>query len=146
MSNDDEQRIRDHYVDPYHRGWSDHVTHFGESRNEQCERRGTESDVVEVALRISDERIAEAWFDGDGCELSQAIASMLVEHVESQDVDDMVALTLEKMTERLQLNVDVANNDCGVLALEALQRALKMPVDENPDAPTFGGPDLGDEC
>ena len=78
MSLDEEQlyqeHILDHYEDPYHRGHCQHCTHAHEDDNPLC------GDVVRMELELLDNgQIKNVYFDGDGCCISQAAASMLVE-------------------------------------------------------------------
>ena len=62
-SSDDElyqERILDHYEQPYHRGRCPAATHCHEDDNPLC------GDVVRVELAVdNDRRIREAWFNGD---------------------------------------------------------------------------------
>ena len=74
-----QEHILDHYEDPYHRGSCDGATHENEDDNPLC------GDVIRVQLQIDDERrVRAAWFDGDGCCISQASASMLMEKIEGK--------------------------------------------------------------
>ena len=73
-----EDHVLDHYEDPYHRGPLDSATHADDGKNPLC------GDLIHVDLRLSDDgTIEEAWFDGKGCVISQASASMLIEKVEA---------------------------------------------------------------
>lgn len=135
-----QQRIRDYFEDPYHRGRCDHATHYAESTNTSC------GDIVAAELRLRGDRIEEAWFDGEGCQLSQAIASMISERIEGSTVHEVAKLNLDAMLTMLDLTVDPDHRDCCQVGLIAIQHALNSPIDENPDGPTFAGPDLGDEC
>ncbi len=135
-----QQRIQDYFEDPYHRGRCDHPTHYSEASNTAC------GDIVAAELRVLDERIEEAWFDGEGCQLSQAVASMIIERIEGSSAEDVANLSLDAMLTMLDLNVDSDERDCCQVGLSAIQQAIDSPIDENPEGPTFAGPDLGDEC
>ena len=78
-----QEHILDHYEDPFHRGHCPHTTHAHEDDNPLC------GDVVRIELDMGDNaaQIAEAYFNGDGCCISQASASMLVEHVIGKSID-----------------------------------------------------------
>ncbi len=77
-----EEHVLDHYEDPYHRGHLDHKTHQHEGDNPLC------GDVVHVELKLDDEgNVKEAWFEGEGCVISQASASMLMEKIEGMSRD-----------------------------------------------------------
>ena len=69
-----QEYILEHYEDPYHRGHCQHCTHAHEDDNPLC------GDVVRMELSLGgDGAIKEVYFNGDGCCISQAAASMLVE-------------------------------------------------------------------
>jgi len=140
--NDLHRRIEDYYEDPYHRGQSDRPTHRAEARHDDC------GDVVAIELGIDNEgTIRDAWFDGDGCRLSQAIASMLVEHVEGQSAEVVAELTIDSMLCALNAtDIEADKIGCCQLALSTVQSAIQNPLDDAMDGPTFSGPDLGDEC
>ena len=71
-----QDRILDHYEDPFHRGRCGHPTHRHQRKNPLC------GDVVRIEMVLSDEgKIRELYFDGEGCCISQASASMLMEQM-----------------------------------------------------------------
>lgn len=142
---DFQQLIEDHYEDPYHCGRCERPTHYAESTSE-C-RSTADSDVIAIELRIDDaSEIEEAWFDGRGCKLSQAFASMMTEHVEGLRTEAVAKMSLQELLSTLKIDVDAAQQLCCNVALIALHAALEAPCDEDLEGPTFGGPDLGDEC
>ena len=83
-----QDRILDHYEEPFHRGHCPAATHAHEDENPLC------GDVVRVELAIEpDGTIRDAYFDGDGCCISQASASMLIEQIDGKRVDDVKDFT-----------------------------------------------------
>lgn len=139
-----QQRIQDHYQDPYHRGRCERTTHFAEAQIDACPHGLV--DIVAVELRVQGDVIEEVWFDGEGCELSQATASMLAETVELKSTEAVAKLDLASAMQWLQLDIPRDQQPCCQVGLTALQRALETPYDEDFHGPTFSGPDLGDEC
>lgn len=99
-----------------------------------------------VELRVTDDIVDEAWFDGEGCELSQATASMLMEKVQAMSIHEIAQLDLDAALQRLDLDVEPAQRPCCHASLTAIQQALGSPFDEDDPGRTFSGPDLGDEC
>ena len=63
--------IRDHFRRPRNRGALDEPSTCGQAHNRFC------GDTVRIWVRIRDGRLAEVTFDGRGCAISQAAASML---------------------------------------------------------------------
>ncbi len=89
-----QEHILDHYEDPFHRGHLTSATHAHEDKNPLC------GDVVRIELELNDEgKIKNVYFDGQGCVISQASASMLIEELYGKTVDDVKAFTAENMLE-----------------------------------------------
>ena len=152
-SPDDEQdiyqeHILDHYEDPYHRGRCERPTHAHEDDNPLC------GDFVHIDLRVGPEgKIEEAWFDGEGCCISQASASMLVEAMEGKTVEEARQFSVDKMLDLFGARLTPNRQKCCLLSWKVLQSAMFSPVDgdaENgePDrgsGNTLSGPNLGEE-
>ncbi len=130
MALDDEQQIYqehilDHYEDPYHRGPCPHATHAHEDDNPLC------GDVIRVELQIGDDgRIGAAWFDGDGCCISQASASMLMEQIEGKTVEEIKQFTAPDMLQLFGARLTPNRQKCCLLGWRVVQAAVHSPVDE----------------
>ena len=110
-----QQRILDHYEEPFHRGSCPNATHAHEDDNPLC------GDVVQVELRIDEDgRVAEAWFDGDGCCISQASASMLMEKIEGRTVDELKRFGAPQMLELFGARLTPNRQKCCLLPLVLL--------------------------
>jgi len=121
-SNQDElyqERILDHYEQPYHRGHCQGCTHAHEDDNPLC------GDVVRVEMNIDDDgRIRQAWFSGDGCCISQAAASMLMQEVEGKSLSEVQKLTGEEMLQLFGARLTPNRQKCCLLSWRVLQSAL----------------------
>lgn len=121
-----QEHILDHYEDPYHRGHCPGVTHVHEDDNPLC------GDVVRIELRVSPEgRIEDAWFDGDGCCISQAAASMLVEKVAGRTVDEVRNFSAQDMLDLFQARLTPNRQKCCLLSWRVLQKATFSPTGGN---------------
>ena len=140
-----EEHVLDHYEDPYHRGDLERASHSHEADNPLC------GDHIQIDLRIDeDDKVAEAWFMGDGCVISQASASMLVETIEGKTTEEIRQFTADEMLELFGPKLTPNRQKCCLLPWRVLQSAIHSPVDEHPaddDSPDvhFGGPSLGEE-
>lgn len=139
-----EEHVLDHYEDPYHRGPLEGATHAHEANNPLC------GDVIHIDLRLDEDgKIAEAWFDGEGCVISQASASMLIELVEGKTVDEVKEFSADKMLELFGPKLTPNRQKCCLLGWRVLQSAVHAPLDgssdESNDGPSFGGPSLSEE-
>lgn len=128
-----QQRILDHYEEPYHRGACPEATHAHEDDNPLC------GDVIHIEMRINGEgRVEEAWFDGDGCCISQASASMLMEQLEGKTVQEVKQFSAQDMLQLFGARLTPNRQKCCLLSWRVTQAALHSPVDgaSAPEAPT----------
>jgi nitrogen fixation NifU-like protein len=117
-----QEHILDHYEDPYHRGRLDHPTHAHEDDNPLC------GDEVRIELEIgSDGKIRQAYFNGDGCCISQAAASMLVEHVDGKDVEFVKQMSADDMLNLFGARLTPNRQKCCLLSWKVLQQAIYSP-------------------
>lgn len=112
--------ILDHYRRPRNKGALEGSTHDVTMNNPLC------GDVIELHLRVSDDRIEEARFEGRGCSISQAAASMMTGELEGRSRSEALTLA-EKFTRLLHGDADVGKDeDLG--DLRALAGVSKFPV------------------
>ena len=128
-----QEHVLDHYEDPYHRGHLEQATHQHKDDNPLC------GDVVEIELVIDpDGKIIEAYFDGDGCCISQASASMLIEKMEGQYVEAVKAFSAEDMLELFGPKLTPNRQKCCLLSWRVLQSAIYAPRDGAGESSTDG--------
>lgn len=81
-------------------------------------------DIVVMYARLDDEgRIAEAAFQGEGCTISQAAASMLTEELVGRTLDEVRSMTYEDVIEELGKDVVSTRTRCATLALTIMKSA-----------------------
>jgi nitrogen fixation NifU-like protein len=108
------------------------LDHYRSPRNK---RRGVEGaiavkhdnplcgDELHLAVDIQNGQLADVAFDGKGCSISQASASMMTEAVQGRSVDEALELT---ETIRLMMHGETPGGDLGDLM--ALEGVAKFPV------------------
>ena len=135
-----QEHILDHYEDPYHRGTCEQATHQHEDDNPLC------GDVISVQLRLREGRVEDAWFDGDGCCISQASASMLMESIEGKTIDEVKAFSPTDMLSLYGPRLTPNRQKCCLLSWQVVQTSLYSPINsDGSDGPAFSGPGLGEE-
>jgi nitrogen fixation NifU-like protein len=83
-------------------------------------------DVLTLYLKIDEaERIAEISFEGEGCTVSQASASILTEKLEGQPLAYAEALSPEDIMSWVGREVMLTRPRCALLALHTLKIALR---------------------
>lgn len=138
-----EEHVLDHYEDPYNRGECERATHAEEGNNPLC------GDKVRVELELDEEgKIRQAWFSGDGCVISQASASMLMERIEGMTIEELKQFSAPEMLELFGPRLTPNRQKCCLLSWRVVQSALHSPIDGDDDdggSGHFGGPSLDEE-
>jgi nitrogen fixation protein NifU and related proteins len=111
--------ILDHYRSSPYRGRLDAPDGSGEADSPLCGDRVR----LELALDASG-RIVRVAFEGEGCAISQAAASMLAERVEGLSVDEARAFTSDDALGLLRVQLTPVRIKCALLGWHALQHAL----------------------
>lgn len=74
------QLILDHAQHPHHRGQLATANQTVNLNNPTC------GDVIELSVELKNDRVADIAFNGDGCSISQASASMMTDLVKGQPI------------------------------------------------------------
>ncbi len=113
----------DHYKNPRHRGALEDPDISMPGGNPGC------GDLVTIHVRSTpgDDRVAEATFEGTGCTISQAAASILMRKVnkEHPTFQEILDFSYEAMLDLLGRDVVGFRHRCATLALGTLQGAIK---------------------
>lgn len=118
-----QEHVLDHYEDPFHHGAVVGATHAHEDKNPLC------GDVVRIALRVgADGRVEDCGFEGDGCVISQASASMLLEELCGKTVDEVAAFSAEDMLRLYGPRLTPNRQKCCLLSWRVIQQAVHAPV------------------
>src|ERR1700724_344709 len=131
MSMDYREYILDHYRNPRNYGKLEHPDAHAEDSNPLC------GDQLAIDLQIEGDQIKSVRFQGRGCAISQAAASMLSEMIEGKSVEEVVHLGEDDMLAELGIDIRRARTKCAFLSLRVLHRGLaiggfeKPPTDDN---------------
>ena len=113
---------QDHILDenecPYHRGHIDCPTIAHEDENPLC------GDQVHLELRIENDRVKEAWFDGQGCSISQAAASFLVREIEGKTLAELREFQAQKALDLLKVRLTASRQKCGLLCFKVMKTMI----------------------
>jgi nitrogen fixation NifU-like protein len=81
-------------------------------------------DAITIYLREKAGKIEEVSFQGTGCAISQAAASLATELVKGKTRKEALAITDEDMLGELGIEVSYARRACALLALNVVRKAL----------------------
>lgn len=110
--------ILDHYQNPRNHGKLSVSSDTISLENPSC------GDTITMQVLLKDGVISDIAFEGTGCALSQAGASMLTEHVKGSTAASVSAISKKDILELLGIEVGPSRLKCVLLPLETLQKAL----------------------
>ncbi len=128
MSMEYREYILEHYRNPRNYGKLEQPSVHAEDTNPLC------GDQLGIDLLVEGDHVSEVRFQGRGCAISQAAASMLSEMIEGKTVAEVVALGKSDVLEALGVPISPARMKCAFLSLRVLHRGLAMAGLEKPDA------------
>ena len=113
------ENILDHGMNPRNKGVIQPATLDLEMRNPLC------GDRLHLTLRVNQENVITALgWDGEGCAISQAAASMLGERILGMTVEDVKHITKEDIFEMLGIPLSANRVKCALLGLKTLHVGL----------------------
>jgi nitrogen fixation protein NifU and related proteins len=125
--------ILQHYRSPKNFGAMANPSLVGEESNPLC------GDHIRMQLAVdpATNSVREVRFDGDGCAISMASASMLTEKVKGRPVEEVGRLTREDVLKLVGIPLSPVRVKCALTGFSALGRALH-PESTRPIAPPEG--------
>jgi nitrogen fixation NifU-like protein len=112
--------ILDHYENPRHHGPLDKPDLVMKGGNPGC------GDIVTMYVRLGEgERIEDVSFEGEGCTISQAAASIVTEKVLGKTLEEVSQLGAEVVVDEMGREVVANRLRCATLALNTLKAAEK---------------------
>lgn len=110
--------ILDHYENPRHKGHMDNATVSIKGGNPGC------GDIVTMYLKLDqDERIIDSSFEGDGCTISQAAASILTEKIIGKTLQEVKEMDHSAFVDELGREIVMNRPKCATLALNTAKAA-----------------------
>jgi len=118
------ENILDHYKNPRNSGHLDHPTVSAEGENPLC------GDELAVELDVDGDVVRDVRFNGRGCAISQAAASMISDVVKGKTVAEVRALGSEDVLEELGIPLSPIRLKCALLSVNVLRVALGDDSDD----------------
>jgi nitrogen fixation NifU-like protein len=79
-------------------------------------------DVIRIDLHVTDDNVIDqVSFEGQGCAISQASASMLTEMIQGKTLDEVKQLGKEDILEALGIEIGPVRLKCALLPLKVLK-------------------------
>jgi nitrogen fixation NifU-like protein len=115
------EHILDHYENPRCTGEIDGADCTCERNSPLCGDRIR----VYVKLNADGRTIADARFTGDGCIISQAAASMLLEEIPGRPVEEIEQMPPQHVLDLMGAPLTAQRVKCALLGLQTLKDALR---------------------
>ena len=109
--------ILEHYKNPRNFGTLDPRDLEFHDHNPLC------GDELGVHMVVEDGKIAELRFQGQGCAISQAAASISSEELIGMPVEDVADLSADWVIEQLGIDISPTRRKCALLSLKVMRGA-----------------------
>lgn len=110
--------ILDHYENPRYKEAMADAEAMVEGGNPGC------GDIITVYLKLNDGHVV-ATFEGEGCTISQASASYLMDEVNGKTLEEVLAIDHETLMENLGKEIVQQRTRCATLSLDTLRAAIR---------------------
>ena len=112
------EKVMEAFSNPKNVGEIENPDGLGKVGNAAC------GDIMQITLKIEDERIVDAKFKTFGCAAAIATSSTATEMVKGMTLDEALQLTNAKVVEELE-GLPPQKIHCSVLAEEAIKAAIE---------------------
>lgn len=118
------EKIMDHYRSMRNRGKLAHPSFISGGYNPLC------GDAIAMQGCVQNGMIIELKFEGSGCIIGQAAASMLADHVRGMTCNSVVVLNEQDMRNLIGIEIGINRLKCVLLPLETLQSGIQQLNDK----------------
>ena len=116
------EHVLDHYQHPRNRGALPGADVTIEESNPVC------GDKLKLMYKLDGERVSELKFEGEGCAISLAAASMLTEMARGKTLEQLRSIRDQNMLKEIGVPLSPTRVKCGLLALSGLRKMLREPI------------------
>ncbi|HLC47295.1 MAG TPA: SUF system NifU family Fe-S cluster assembly protein [Candidatus Nanoarchaeia archaeon] len=118
------ENILEHYQHPNNKGRLIGATCEHRAHNPLC------GDDITIQLKIKGGKVEDVKFNGIGCAINTAAASLLTDSVKGKKVSEIMKLKKEDVISLLQIDISPVRLKCALLPLEALQAAAQKAASD----------------
>lgn len=112
--------LMDHYKNPRNRGTVSMPDFSSEQLNPSC------GDQICMAGTVHENHITQVMFEGYGCVISQATASMLTVYALGSSLDMLLTVDSSAVQKLIGMELGPTRLKCALLPLQALQQGIQL--------------------
>ncbi len=112
--------LMEHFKYPYNRNKVKNANFSYHQDNPSC------GDQVSIEGIIAHNQIEAIGFEGKGCVISQATASMLTEKCKDLSLDEIIQLKAEDIINLIGIELGPNRLKCALISLDALKRGINI--------------------
>ena len=112
------EQIISHYEHPHNKGKLEKPSATMHEFNPTC------GDELTVYLNVENGKVKDVKFEGSGCAISMASASMLTDYIKGKSVKDLEKMGVKDIVDLLGLDPGPARLKCATLSLRTVKEAL----------------------
>lgn len=106
-----------HWKQPFNKGLQP-GTHLGTARTDVC------GDEITISLKVADDCVTVASWDGEGCTICLGFASLLTKWLIGKPLSAIKQLTEDRFFKLADVTIEKRRKDCALVAFKALDKAL----------------------
>lgn len=110
--------ILDLYRNPKNKKKVEQATHTHHKNNPTC------GDEITICVKVENGKIVDVGFEGVGCAISQASASLFTEHIKGKSLDEAAQMKDEKVLGLLGIDVGINREKCALLIFRTFQESI----------------------
>jgi nitrogen fixation NifU-like protein len=112
------KKVMEHFLNPHNVGVIENPDGYGKVGNPVC------GDVMEIFIKVRDEKITDIKFRTFGCGSAIATSSMVTDLAKGKHVDEAIKITRSDVANELD-GLPAQKMHCSNLAADALHEAIK---------------------
>jgi nitrogen fixation NifU-like protein len=117
-----ESMYREHILDHY-----EHPRNYRRLKKPDAASLGTNplcGDEVKIELQVKGGKIVDVAFQGGGCAISKASASLITEGIKGRSLAEVKMMTKDDVLELLAIPISPVRLKCALLSLQVLENAI----------------------
>ena len=124
------QELIEHYTSSSFRKTLHHPNFISHDDNPSC------GDSITIQGTINKQKVVDLAFQGNGCVISQASTSMLLEELVGKSLPDILNFTVADLCNLIKIPLGPVRLKCATLGLEVLKTGIKNYQKETNDQST----------